>query len=80
MTHSLCEGVDLSSIPIVLADVKDEGSLKEMAQKTKVVINCCGPYRFFGEPVVKACVENGASHVDVSGEPQVGRYYFIIIK
>nr|XP_018917009.1 PREDICTED: saccharopine dehydrogenase-like oxidoreductase [Bemisia tabaci]XP_018917010.1 PREDICTED: saccharopine dehydrogenase-like oxidoreductase [Bemisia tabaci]XP_018917011.1 PREDICTED: saccharopine dehydrogenase-like oxidoreductase [Bemisia tabaci] len=63
-------GVDLSTIPIVLADVKDEESLKEMAQKTKVVINCCGPYRFFGEPVVKACVENGASHVDVSGEPQ----------
>ncbi|XP_009959886.1 PREDICTED: saccharopine dehydrogenase-like oxidoreductase, partial [Leptosomus discolor] len=27
-------------------------------------------YRFFGEPVVEACVENGASYIDISGEPQ----------
>ncbi|KFP79299.1 PREDICTED: saccharopine dehydrogenase-like oxidoreductase, partial [Apaloderma vittatum] len=27
-------------------------------------------YRFLGEPVVEACVENGASYIDVSGEPQ----------
>lgn len=27
--------------------------------------------RFYGEPVVKACVENGASHIDISGEIQV---------
>ncbi|NXN74039.1 SCPDL oxidoreductase, partial [Himantopus himantopus] len=26
--------------------------------------------RFFGEPVVEACVENGASCIDISGEPQ----------
>lgn len=30
-------------------------------------------YRFFGEPVVKACVENGTSCIDISGEPQVCR-------
>lgn len=28
-------------------------------------------YRFFGEPVVKACVENGTNCIDISGEPQV---------
>lgn len=28
-------------------------------------------YRFFGEAVVKACVENATSHIDISGEPQV---------
>ncbi|XP_009581959.1 PREDICTED: saccharopine dehydrogenase-like oxidoreductase, partial [Fulmarus glacialis] len=27
-------------------------------------------YRFFGEPVVEACIENGASCIDISGEPQ----------
>lgn len=42
-----------------------------MAARAKVVVNCVGPYRFYGEPVVKACVNNGAHHVDVSGEPQV---------
>lgn len=41
-----------------------------MASKGRVVLNCVGPYRFYGEAVVKACVENGASHVDISGEPQ----------
>ena len=28
-------------------------------------------YRFYGEQMVKACVENGAHHIDISGEPQV---------
>ncbi|VDM67672.1 unnamed protein product [Strongylus vulgaris] len=40
-----------------------------MASKTKVIINAVGPYRLYGEPVVKAAVENGANHVDISGEP-----------
>lgn len=36
----------------------------------------CSKIRFFGEAVVKACVDFGASHVDISGEPQV--LYFAI--
>lgn len=56
---------------MIIADVNDEKSLNEMAARAKVVVNCVGPYRFYGEPVVKACVNNGAHHVDVSGEPQV---------
>ncbi|VDN32881.1 unnamed protein product [Cylicostephanus goldi] len=40
-----------------------------MARKAKVIINAVGPYRLYGEPVVKAAVENGANHVDISGEP-----------
>lgn len=61
---------DLSKIPIIIADVGDEKSLVKMAEQAKVVVNCCGPYRHFGEQVVKACIEAGAHHVDVSGEPQ----------
>lgn len=61
---------DLSEVPIVIADIKDADSLKRMAERCKVLINCCGPYRFFGEPVIKACIEAGTHHVDVSGEPQ----------
>lgn len=61
---------DLSEVPIIIADVKDPESLKKMAEQCKIVINCCGPYRFYGEPVVKACIEMGTHHVDVSGEPQ----------
>lgn len=63
-------GADLSSTPVIVADVKDEESLKQMAARARVVINTAGPYRFYGEPVVKACIDAGTHHVDVSGEPQ----------
>lgn len=61
---------DLSKIPIIIADIDDEKSLTEMTKQTQVVVNCCGPYRFLGEKVVKACISTGTSHVDVSGEPE----------
>ena len=32
---------------------------------------CVLQYRFYGEPVVKAAVENGSHYLDVSGEPEV---------
>jgi short subunit dehydrogenase-like uncharacterized protein len=59
--------------------VDDEASLNAMAKRAKVVVNCVGPYRHWGEQVVKACIENGAHHVDVSGEPQVCNNYHIIL-
>lgn len=61
---------DLSMTPIIIADVNDEKSLLEMAKKAKIIVNCCGPYRHWGEQVVKACIEAGTHHVDVSGEAQ----------
>lgn len=63
-------GEDLSKTPIIIADVGDEKSLLEMAKRAKVIVNTCGPYRHWGEQVVKACIEAGTNHVDVSGEPQ----------
>lgn len=48
-----------------------------MCAQTKVVINCCGPYRLYGEPVVKAAVENKANYVDISGEPQARAKLFL---
>lgn len=62
-------GKDLSGIPIIIADSSDELSIVDMAKRAKVIINAVGPYRIHGEVVVKAAVENGASHVDISGEP-----------
>ncbi|XP_033617948.1 saccharopine dehydrogenase-like oxidoreductase isoform X1 [Fukomys damarensis] len=41
-----------------------------MAKQATVVLNCVGPYRFYGEPVVKACIENGTSCIDICGEPE----------
>lgn len=63
-------GKDLEETPIIIADVGSAESLAEMCKQAKVVLNCVGPYRFYGEQVVKACIENGAHHIDISGEPQ----------
>ncbi|CAB3993569.1 saccharopine dehydrogenase-like oxidoreductase [Paramuricea clavata] len=63
-------GKDYSGIDVIIADVKNEESLNTMCSQARIVLNCVGPYRFFGEPVVKACVENGCHHLDVSGEPE----------
>ncbi|KAJ8734744.1 hypothetical protein PYW08_013994 [Mythimna loreyi] len=63
-------GEDVSSVKIILADIDDEKALKDMCSQTRVIVNCCGPYRMYGEPVVKAAVENKTNYVDVSGEPQ----------
>ncbi|XP_060526835.1 saccharopine dehydrogenase-like oxidoreductase isoform X2 [Cylas formicarius] len=60
--------IDLSSVPVFVAEINDYDSLLKMAQKAKVIINCCGPFSLFGEGVVKACIEGGAHYVDVTGE------------
>lgn len=63
-------GKNLKNIPVIEADVSNEKSLADMCQRAKLIINCVGPYRLWGEPVVKACVQNGSHHIDISGEPQ----------
>jgi len=63
-------GQSLEETPVLIADIESPASLVEMAAKTNLVINCVGPYRFYGEPVVKACIEAGTHHLDVSGEPE----------
>ncbi|NXN99935.1 SCPDL oxidoreductase, partial [Rhinopomastus cyanomelas] len=59
-----------AEVGVLLCDVDDAASLAAMARQTRLVLSCAGPYRFLGEPVVKACVENGANYIDISGEPQ----------
>ncbi|CAH0723483.1 unnamed protein product, partial [Brenthis ino] len=61
---------DLSSVKIIIADVQDEKSLQEMCSQAKVLVNCCGPYRHYGEPVVKAAIDSKTHYVDVSAEPE----------
>ncbi|CAA6657453.1 unnamed protein product [Spirodela intermedia] len=34
------------------------------------MLNCVGPFRLYGEPVVAACVEAGTDYLDISGEPE----------
>lgn len=59
-----------ANIPIIEADVTSPPSLAALCRKTKLVLNCVGPYRLYGEPVVSACVEGGVDYLDISGEPE----------
>ncbi|XP_053365187.1 saccharopine dehydrogenase a, tandem duplicate 1 [Clarias gariepinus] len=59
-----------SEVEIIVADVSEPDSLAAMCKLGRIILNCVGPYRFYGEAVVKACVDNGAHCVDISGEPQ----------
>jgi short subunit dehydrogenase-like uncharacterized protein len=60
----------LGSLPLLPADVTDAGSLKAVAESTRVLITTVGPYVHYGEPLVAACAESGTDYVDLTGEPE----------
>lgn len=60
----------LGEIKIIIADVGDDASLLECARSARLLINCVGPFRFYGEAVVKACVAAQTDYVDITGEPE----------
>ncbi|PGH23754.1 hypothetical protein AJ80_02184 [Polytolypa hystricis UAMH7299] len=39
-----------------------------LARRTRVLINCVGPYHLYSTPVVEACAEQGTHYLDVTGE------------
>lgn len=59
-----------SPIPTIIADVNDPHSLMELCQQAQLVVSTVGPYSLHGEPLIKACVENGTDYCDLSGEVQ----------
>lgn len=63
-------GFDRGHFTPILADVGDEASLVAMCEGTRLLLNCVGPYRLWGEPVVKACLEGGCHYLDITGEPE----------
>lgn len=60
----------LNSVPIITASNDDPETLKQMSSQAKLVVNCVGPFRFYGEPVVTACIETKTHYIDITGEPE----------
>ncbi|CAI8591866.1 unnamed protein product [Vicia faba] len=58
------------SIPILPADTSDPSSLRSLSSQTRLILNCVGPFRLHGEPVVSACVDSGCDYLDICGEPE----------
>lgn len=56
-------------VGIVVADTDDPAALARMAASSRVILTTVGPYVRYGEPVVRACVEQGADYLDLTGEP-----------
>jgi short subunit dehydrogenase-like uncharacterized protein len=63
-------GDGYSELPILHADVTDPGSVRRLAESTRVVISTVGPYINYGEPLVAACAGSGTDYVDLTGEPE----------
>ncbi|XXG55668.1 hypothetical protein AAC387_Pa03g3283 [Persea americana] len=57
-------------LPILQADVSDPSSLLSLSRRTRLLLNCVGPFRLHGQPVVAACVESGTDYLDITGEPE----------
>ncbi len=67
-----------SDLELLHADSTDEQSLREVAERTRVVVTTVGPYLEYGEPLVAACAAAGTDYVDLTGEPEfVDRMYVL---
>jgi saccharopine dehydrogenase (NAD+, L-glutamate forming) len=66
----------LSELPLLSADVTDDVSLKDVANRARLVVTTVGPYLQYGDALVAACAEAGTDYVDLTGEPEfVDRTY-----
>lgn len=57
------------TVDIVTANADAPDTLDALAKRTKAIITTVGPYQLYGEPLVKACADNGTDYVDLCGEP-----------
>ena len=55
--------------PLIVADAADPASLKAMVEQAKSVISTVGPYQFYGNELLAACVAQGTDYFDLCGEP-----------
>jgi short subunit dehydrogenase-like uncharacterized protein len=66
-------GVDVG---VLVADTREQVSLRRLAESARVVATTVGPYVRYGEGVVEACAGAGTDYVDLTGEPEfVDRMY-----
>lgn len=66
LRSSLGEGA--AKLPIIIADSHDEAELRDMCERSRVIVSTVGPYALYGELLVKVCTENGNDYCDLTGE------------
>ncbi|MET7748724.1 saccharopine dehydrogenase NADP-binding domain-containing protein [Micromonospora sp. NPDC005367] len=60
----------LAELTLLTADTTDPGSLRTLAERTRVVASTVGPFIRHGEPLVAACAAAGTDYLDITGEPE----------
>src|SRR5215207_6175991 len=55
-------------VPVQIASVGDDDSLRKLLADCSVVIDCAGPFVRLGEPVLRAAVETSTHYLDTTGE------------
>jgi short subunit dehydrogenase-like uncharacterized protein len=63
-------GSAAASLPLIVADTLDPGSMRDLAERTRVVLTTVGPYARYGSELVAACAEGGTHYCDLAGEVQ----------
>ena len=61
-------GQDGASVPLIIADAKDDPALHRMCARTRVVASTVGPYTLYGESLVSHCAQSGTDYCDLTGE------------
>lgn len=56
------------SFDVIVANSTDHEALTKMTERTRVIINCAGPFELYSSGVVGACAETGCDYVDITGE------------
>ncbi|EHN78601.1 hypothetical protein SMCF_1847, partial [Streptomyces coelicoflavus ZG0656] len=59
-----------AKVGMLVADVSDPGSLRELAGHARVVATTVGPYVRYGDALVAACADAGTDYLDLTGEPE----------
>lgn len=55
-------------VPIVIASSADRAALVAMVKNARVVVSTVGPFALHGEPLFRACAEQGTDYIDSTGE------------
>ena len=63
-------GEKAASLPLFIADSLDEIALKNLCQRTNLIVSTVGPYALYGETLIEVCAQTGTDYCDLTGEPQ----------
>jgi len=59
-----------AEVSALVGDAMDEGAMRAMARRTRVVLSTVGPFARYGSALVAACVAAATDYCDTTGEVQ----------